>query len=270
MECRLDDLTVYYEVHGEGRPLLTLHGFTPDHRIMKGCLEPVFAQRPGWQRIYFDLPGMGRTKGPDWLTTSDQMLDVVMAFIEAVLPERSFALAGQSYGAYLARGVLRRLPERVDGLALIAPLVLPLHKNRTVPTHQVLVEDPDLIAGLPEEGRAAFVDFAVVQTRRVYERTRDEVGVGVDAADVQFLERLLQHGYPFSEDVDADQPPYERPALFLMGRQDATVGYRDAWRLIEQFPRATFAVLDRAGHNLQIEQEGLLNCLVGEWLDRLE
>ena len=55
-----------------------------------------------------------------------------------------------------------------------------------------------------------------------------------------------------------------------MGRQDATVGYRDAWELIENYPRGTFAILDRAGHNLQIEQEGLFNALVNEWLDRVE
>jgi hypothetical protein len=28
-------------------------------------------------------------------------------------------------------------------------------------------------------------------------------------------------------------------------------------------------VLDRAGHNLQIEQEALFNALVNEWLDRV-
>jgi hypothetical protein len=32
----------------------------------------------------------------------------------------------------------------------------------------------------------------------------------------------------------------------------------------------TFAVLDKAGHDLQIEQEKLFNALVNEWLDRVE
>jgi hypothetical protein len=48
------------------------------------------------------------------------------------------------------------------------------------------------------------------------------------------------------------------------------VGYRDAWTILERYPRATFAVLDRAGHNLAIEQERLFAALVGEWLDRVE
>lgn len=45
---------------------------------------------------------------------------------------------------------------------------------------------------------------------------------------------------------------------------------RDAWDLLEHYPRATFAVLDRAGHFVNIEQETLCRALIGEWLDRVE
>jgi len=55
----------------------------------------------------------------------------------------------------------------------------------------------------------------------------------------------------------------------LLGRQDSGVGYKDAWSILDNYPRATFAVLDRAGHNLQIEQEELFNSLVSEWLVRV-
>jgi pimeloyl-ACP methyl ester carboxylesterase len=81
---------------------------------------------------------------------------------------------------------------------------------------------------------------------------------------------LKSHGYAFSFDVDAVAAPFEKPVLILAGRQDGIVGYRDAWGILENYPRATFAVLDRAGHNLQIEQERLFNALVGDWLERVE
>ena len=32
----------------------------------------------------------------------------------------------------------------------------------------------------------------------------------------------------------------------------------------------TYAVLDKAGHDLEIEQEKAFNILVNEWLDRVE
>ncbi len=52
--------------------------------------------------------------------------------------------------------------------------------------------------------------------------------------------------------------------------QNTLVGYRDAWEVIENYPRGTYAVLDRAGHHLQIEQPALFHSLVNEWPDRVE
>ncbi|MEA0562741.1 alpha/beta fold hydrolase [Lysinibacillus irui] len=59
--CQIKKANIYYEVIGTGTPIIMLHGFSPDHRLMKGCMEPIFDGREGWKRIYLDLPGMGRT-----------------------------------------------------------------------------------------------------------------------------------------------------------------------------------------------------------------
>jgi len=269
MECQLKDIRVYYEIHGEGHPLLSLHGFSPDHRLMTGCMEPIFKHRSGWKRIYLDLPGMGKTPGKEWITDSDQMLDVVLGFIDQVIPGQRFVLAGESYGGYLARGIIYRKPALVDGLLLICPLIIPDHAKRSVPPHVVLVKDLALMSSLESSEREEFESFAVVQSQRIWERTRDEVIAGVSIADEDFLTKLQADGYPLSFDVDAASP-FEKPTLILVGRQDAMVGYRDAWEILGNYPRGTFAVLDRAGHNLQIEQETLFNALVNEWLDRVE
>ena len=61
---------------------------------------------------------------------------------------------------------------------------------------------------------------------------------------------------------------YEKPVLLLAGRQDISVGYQDIIEIIDDYPRATLAVLDMAGHNLQIEQPELFESLVGEWITR--
>jgi pimeloyl-ACP methyl ester carboxylesterase len=236
---------------------------------MKGCLEPIFGHRDGWQRIYFDLPGMGKTPARDWITDSDGMLDVVLGFVDQVIPGQSFALAGESYGGYLARGVVYRRPETVDGLLLICPLIIPEFEKRSVPPLVVLAKDEELLASLDPADREEFESFIVVQTREVWERTKEEVMSGLGVADEAFLTKLLTEGYPLSIDVDA-APAFEKPALFLLGRQDVAVGYRDAWAIVENYPRGTFVVLDRAGHNLQIEQPIVFNALVNEWLDRVE
>lgn len=270
MQCDLEDISVYYETMGEGRPIVLVHGFGPDHQLMTGCMEPIFRRRSGWQRFYPDLPGMGRTPGASWIHNSDQMLQVVLDFIDAVIPEQRFVLVGESYGGYLARGVLHHRPTLVEGLFLLCPLIVADPEQRDVPPHQVLMQDAAFMATIDPIQSADFESYGVVQTQRTWERTRDEINVGLGLADEAFLTRLKSQAYPFSFDTDALPTPYRKPTLMLLGRQDNSVGYRDAWKILEAYPRATFAVLDRAGHNLQIEQEVLFDALVNEWLDRVE
>jgi pimeloyl-ACP methyl ester carboxylesterase len=268
MERIVRDVPVYYEAYGSGVPIILIHGYTPDHRLMKGCMEPLFVQRPGWQRIYFDLPGMGRTPGKEHIKSTDDMLDVVVDFIDAIIPEQSFLIAGTSYGGYLSRGVLKRKFDRVAGMALICPVIVADRGQRDVPAKTVIVENASLLAALEPVDAEAYGSMAVVQDEYNWLRFREEVLSGIKIADEAFLQRLDQR-YSYSFDVDELPQPFPKPVLMLMGRQDQVVGYRDAWRILENYPRGTFAVLDRAGHNAHIEQRQVFHALVGEWLDRV-
>lgn len=270
MKCQLETTTVYYETYGEGRPIVMLHGFSPDHRLLTGCMEPILRQRAGWRRIYPDLPGMGQTPASASIAGSDQMLDVVSEFIDAIIPNEHFLLVGESYGGYLARGVVCRKRDLVEGLLLICPLITADPKKRTLPRHITLLEDSALLSSLKPEEAEDFKSIAVVQTPQILERYRKEIYSGVKIADEAFLTRLQTEHYAFSFDVDTLLGVFEKPSLILVGRQDSSVGYRDAWTILENYPRGAFAVIDRAGHNLQIEQEKLFNAHVNEWLDRVE
>lgn len=217
-----------------------------------------------------DLPGMGQTPAAPSIVGSDQMLDVVSEFIDAIIPNEHFLLVGESYGAYLARGVACRKRDLVQGLLLICPLITADRKKRTLPRHITLLEDSALLSSLKPEEAEDFKSIAVVQTPQIWERYRKEIYSGVKIADGAFLTRLQTERYAFSFDVDTLLGVFEKPSLILVGRQDSSVGYRDAWTILENYPRGAFAVLDRAGHNLQIEQEKLFNALVNEFLDRVE
>jgi len=268
MECRLDRITIHYEVRGEGRPLLALHGWPLDHRAMVGAFEPIFAKRQGWKRIYPDLPGMGKTKGPEWLTTQDQMLDTLIEFLERVIPGKRFSVAGLSYGGLLAQGLVHRLADRMDGLFLLVPSMGP-EETRDLPPHCVLHMEPTGFDGVDEENITGFRNMAVVQTQQHLEAWKRDIIPGVKAADGKFLGRLRKD-YAFSFDIAALTEPFTKPTLFLHGRQDNVCGYRDAWKVFESYPRATYAVLDRAGHCLQLEQRALFEALTNEWLDRVD
>ncbi len=270
MECTVRDVTIYYEIHGSGMPVLMLHGWGPDRRLMKGCMEPIFqSMDPVWQRIYFDLPGMGKTKGQPWITGSDQMLDLILEFIDAIIPNQHFVVAGESYGGYLARGVIKERRSLVDGLLLICSIAIHETQRAHSPALQVLEKDEALLDSLSEEDRQYFTGINVLQNKRVWERFKEEILPGLKIADNSFLNNSLGQHVPYRTNIDLIDKPYMQPTLMVMGRQDSAVGYRDHWQLIENFPRASFVILDKAGHNLPIEQDILFNELVKEWLDRV-
>ncbi len=269
MECKMKNISINYEIIGSGKPIIMLHGSHVDHRLMMGCMEPVFNNRDEYKRIYIDLPGMGKTKGEDWIINSDVMLDIVIDFIEKIIPNENFLLAGESYGGYLARGIVHRIANRVDGLLLICPAIIMDFKKRNIPSHIILKRDDTLLSQLKPSDAEGFISIQVVQSKKIWDRYRNEILSGIRLADNNFLLYLQENGYAFSFDVDGMNEKFNKPTLMLLGRQDSSVGYKDAWRVLDNYPRATFAVLDRAGHNLQIEQEELFNSLVNEWLVRV-
>jgi pimeloyl-ACP methyl ester carboxylesterase len=269
LSSMMPGMTLHHVEFGAGTPVLALHGWTPDHRLMLGCLEPVFAKRPGYRRLYPDLPGMGQSPAPPSVASSDDVLAAVREFVASTIGDEPFLLVGESYGGYLARGLARQLGARVLGLALVCPIGVKVeHAERTVPARQVVRPDPELIASLDPELAAEFTEIAVVESPESLHRFQEEILTGLTVADTEAMARIRQR-WTLSADPEGGDP-FPRPALILTGRQDDITGYADQYPLLPHYPRATFAVLDVAGHNLQIEQPELFEALVNEWLDRVD
>jgi pimeloyl-ACP methyl ester carboxylesterase len=264
--CKVEKANIYYEEIGSGTPILMIHGFSPDHRLMKGCMEPIFQERDGYRRIYIDLPGMGQTKDYESIQNSDEMLEAVIQFIETTLPNQSFLIAGESYGGYITRGFIAKMPERVMGAALICPMIIPDKNARSLPEHTNIQVDHVFLTTLTEEEREDFKGIHVKLDEYTWKRYNEEVVAGMNLADPAFLEKISRaYGFTFQ----IDQEVFPKPSVFLTGRQDHITGYKDVFDLIDKYPRATFSVLDTAGHNLQIEQGKLLDVHISEWLYRV-
>jgi len=125
------------------------------------------------------------------------------------------------------------------------------------------VVQEELDAEAPEE----FGSYFVVQTPATLRSYTEHVAPGAEAADPAALERI---GERWGLTMDETERPYEGPVLVVVGRQDSAVGYAAQWDLVDAYPRATFAMLDRAGHALPHEQPELLGALIREWLRRVE
>jgi pimeloyl-ACP methyl ester carboxylesterase len=258
------DSEVNYAEYGSGMPVLALHGAGVDHREIAGALEPVFAARTGYRRIYPDLPGMGRTSAPATIAGNDDVVDVMLGLIDRVIGDEPFVVVGHSYGGYLARAIANRRRDRAIGLALICPIG---EQSRDVPGHVVLHSSGELTGVLDPELEAEYCDYLVVQTPETMRRFRQYVAPSIPLVDRSALGRIFEH-WQLRERPE-DGPAYPHPTLILTGRQDSSVGSASQWDLLEHYPRATFAVLDRAGHALLHEQVDLAQAFVAEWLGRV-
>ncbi len=271
----IDVSQIACRVVGEGRPLLFVHGWTMDHRDEHDEYEPIFANRPGWRRLYFDLPGMGASPVQRSIGTLDGMLDAVLAVVRERVGDARLCVAGTSAGAYLVRGLLQKIGARVDGVLLRAPMVVPRIEARDVDPFHVLV--PSAGHRAPYWKRRRDHGSLIVERQRyaaARQRKEDErVTPAQAAADMAYLSMIREdpESYRIASDLDQPRTLCAGPALIVTGRQDTDVGHRDQWRLLmPQFPRATFVALDRAEHGLPIDQSALYRALVVDWLDRVE
>jgi pimeloyl-ACP methyl ester carboxylesterase len=242
MRCELRGISIHYRAVGRGRPFLMLHGSPGDGARVRAEVDPAFRGRTGWRRVYPDLPGHGATPGSARIRTIDDYLEVLVEFVDTLFAGRNFALGGTSFGAYLALGIARTQGERVDGLLLSVPEVnfSPREERR-------------------EQRRAGSSGRSPPEAARVSRGYTE---------DTRWLESLPYRD--LTVDLYHAAKPFPAPTLFLFGRQDAAFRYREYAKLLPGFPRATFAVLDGAGHALWRDRRRLASALVRDWLDRVE
>ena len=262
---------VYYEEFGEGEPILIIHGLACNIELMKGCIEPIFKKVNGYKRIYIDLLGMGKSnKCSLEYASSDKILEMLLSFIKEKI-DKEFLLIGESYGGYLSRGILSKCYKNIEGLMLLCPMIIPDDTKRTLPEGNLKFHDKEFLEKMNKNRRELFLEYMIIANEKMYKRFEKEVISGIEQADNDFIKKLREN-YSFSFNVDEEikMINFSKPSLFITGRQDNAVGYYDLYNLLEDYPRATFAILDTAGHNLQIEQEEVFNSLFLNWLERVE
>jgi pimeloyl-ACP methyl ester carboxylesterase len=269
-EVVVQGIPVAFERRGSGTPIVLIHGWQGDHRYMSADLEPVFGPESGWRRMYVDLPGHGQTSAPLWLEGQPQVISILIDALEAIVAGEPFAVAGNSYGGYLTLGLVRAIPERLLGAALLVPDLPAADGSRDTPPHVTLVEAPTATFDDLADDERWIPDRLVQQSRRAVSEIREHDMPAIRIADQPFLERL-EADYQLPAELQTARAAFPRPSLIVTGRQDATVGYEAAWRLRDEFPRATIATLDLAGHWLgRVERPHAFRALVRDWLERIQ
>lgn len=242
-----------YEVVGEGIPILSIHGFGCDTRLMKGCMEPILQDTQKYKRYYIDIPGMGKSTDDLQYASSDAILDVLVEFIQEIIQEKTI-LVGESYGGYLCLGIMAKIPDLISKVALICPMVSAEKIQRNLPIKDYKEWDQDLLDTLTEEEKQDFLPFAVVANNYTYQRYLKEVKSGQLIRRDFFLEKLLKsYGFSFDIDMTLEEVSSIVNTTFICGKQDDIVGYQDQFMLSSTLKRSNYYLIDKAGHNLQIE-----------------
>jgi pimeloyl-ACP methyl ester carboxylesterase len=245
-----------------------IHGFCMDHRLLLG-LDPVFAAQGQWRRVYIDLPGMGMSAAGPEIDSADAVAEAVGSFARKTFGDEKFAVLGNSFGGMIARRIVAEFGDQILGLALLCPVAVAEQGARTVPTRAVMQNDPNLLASLDPEDAAAYEAMAVVQSRENWSLFRDSVLPGLRIFDQAAIERI-KSSYALRIDPEQRSSKFQGPTVIITGRQDHVVGFQDQIALSAHYQRSTIAVLDRAGHNAHLDQQGIIGSVLDEWLVRME
>ncbi|MBR3464940.1 MAG: alpha/beta hydrolase [Clostridiales bacterium] len=251
-----------YEVIGEGTPVLIIHGWGISRLTMKGAFEPVFTELEGYRRYYIDLPGMGDSEHGD-VKNSDDILELIHGFAVDVIGE-PFIIIGQSYGGLLTRGFVNKYPDLIKKIILLVPCIIPGVRQGRVEPLTVVEKDEELLSSLTQDERDNFTMMNVMLTKEVWERYNKYLLPALNSADWDFLNNVLEGSFSF--DPDDLQEPCTKPCLIIAAKQDTEVGYKDQFDLMQKYTNATYCAVERAGHNLQIEQPEIFEGLVKNWL----
>lgn len=259
---------------GEGSPILIIHGWTMDGKYEQLDFEPIFTKTTGFRRIYVDLPGHGLTRAHN-ISNADDIFASLVQFINTRLDKSRFLIVGTSYGGYLARALAMRYIKQVDGLLLRVPVVDPDNSLRDRDGFQPLVVDEKLWSTVSSEDKKLFGDISVQAPgyiKALKAKYEQAVNPALKLAKRTMLESIRRdpRRYGLTNGPDDKISQFLAPTLIVCGRQDRSVGYRDAFRLLEFYPRSTYIALDRGEHALPVDQVALFEAVVRDWLSRVD
>lgn len=249
---RINGMQMYYEVSGEGDPLVVLHGAYMNIPSM-GAIVPRLAET---HKVYaLELQGHGRTTDIDRPLTYPNLADDVAAFIDA-LDLGKADIFGYSMGAAIGLQLAIRHPEKVNRLAAASV------------AYDADGWQPAFKAFIPQMTVEMFVGMPFAEDYRSLAADPD----GFPAL-VEKLIALEHEPMAWEEDVKA----LKTPVLIITGDADvATLEHSVAmFRLLggggmgdmgEPLPASRLAVMPATSHTAVIGQPDLLHAFIEPFL----
>ena len=210
---------MYYEIHGEGAPLVLILGLGSDVSQYRWMIEELAKT---YRVIAFDNRGVGRSDKPRGPYSVTLMADDVALLLDRLSVERARIL-GISLGSRIAVDLAVRHPRTVGGLILVSALSRRLVGYKMSP--------------------AIRLGYLIRQVPRFNRSNRQP-----------WYAYVQQHAAALDYDCLAESHRVDVPTLILHGRSDQTASFRGAEELHEAIAGSTLVEFD-GGHSFFRSQE---------------
>lgn len=251
---------VYYNVYGEGYPVMLVHGFGEAGSVWK---EQIPFLQNDYQLIVPDLPGSGRSP----LTTDMSMeglADVLKTIAEA--EATPLTMIGHSMGGYITLAFAEKYPEQLTGFGLF-------HSSGFADNDEKKATRKKGIEFIRQHGAAAFLKnttpnlFSPVtkeQNPGLIDDFIDELDNFSPEALVSYYEAMMQR-----PDRTAVLKASKVPVLFILGQHDVAVPFEDGLKQVNLPEKSYIHVLRQSAHMGMLEEKAKSNSILKDYLDTL-
>jgi 3-oxoadipate enol-lactonase len=251
--CKLhvNDIEMYFEIHGEGEPLVLIEGLVSDHSAWSPHVEEL---KKRFRCLIFDNRGMGQTDCPEIEYTSRMYAEDTAGLMEAT----GFAeahIVGLSMGACIAQELCLAYPKKVLSMLLISGWARADNFFRELINHWInLAENPDPVA--------LWMDVLLwsFSPKMFNERPDDiqELKDDVLEAEISLGAFVRQARSLITHDAFDRLKEVKVPTLILVGQDDILTPYRLAQELCEAVPNSELRVLKEQAHAFPLENPQIL------------
>lgn len=194
------------------------------------------------------------------VTLGERMEEIASGLL-GQLPQR-FALLGQGFGGMVALELIRRAPERVSRIALVAssplaetPADAGARETRMIVAragrlHQVMAEELPAESLAPGDLRAPVLE--------IVQEMAEALGPEIYLRQARALQRR--------KDQQAVLRKIRQPAMVLCGAHDRLLPVKRHEFMAEMIPYARLEVLENAGALPSLEAPETVNAAIHDWL----
>ncbi len=269
--------SIYYEIHGQGLPLVCIHGAWSSHKWWK--YQVTFLSQK-YQVLTYDLRGHGQSLS----LTNDYDLPSLVADLKFLLQKidmEETVLMGWSLGGMLSLEYCLYHPQKIKALILISTRAerQPIWKKKIWLSYlrarlnlMIYLSTPRKFnfreASFPEEKRLLDEEFKKISLALIHSEIYEWIKTDLQSFNANSYWSIAQNLWHWEISKERLKT-ISIPTLILAGEQDQITPLSFAQSLQQTLPNSRLMVIKEGGHLLPIEQPQLVNTHIAEFLESI-